>query len=239
MLTVQDTSAFWMKRWKSCFVMSVWVFSLVDCQSWPFAATPLCGGRSTAATWSKGPPGSRTEGPCPSLTRWKTTWESGGEKPHLCLIRTRVSSQLHRSPGSYFIILSCNPIVISMRALSNVLGTDHIITIVLMWDVFPDDIVLVGDLLSFNKVFNFPKTSTSHFVCSSKLWISVDKTPQKNSCCGTQVNKNMRILSIMCFKQTPMHIVQCGSPFQALCAVCQSVHHLHDFTIISVKVLFV
>lgn len=66
-----------------------------------FAATPLCGGRSTAATWSKGPPGSRTEGPCRSLTRWKTTWERGGEKPHLCLIRTRLSSQLHHSPGSW------------------------------------------------------------------------------------------------------------------------------------------
>lgn len=36
--------------------------------------------------------------------------------------------------------------------------------------VLPDDIVLVGDLLHFNKVFNFPSTSQFAVVNDAFLW---------------------------------------------------------------------
>lgn len=45
--------------------------------------------------------------------------------------------------------------------------------------VLPDYIVLVGDLLHFNEVFNFPKTSTSHFAVENDAFLWTKH--QKNS----------------------------------------------------------
>lgn len=64
------------------------------------------GGQSMAATWSKGLRGSPMVGQCQSSTQWRTTWERGGERPHLCWIRMKPLPPSHHSQGSLVPILS-------------------------------------------------------------------------------------------------------------------------------------
>jgi len=64
------------------------------------AATQRFGDQSTAATWSRGLQGSRTAGPCRSLTPWRATWGRDAERRRLSSATTKPSAPSPRFQGA-------------------------------------------------------------------------------------------------------------------------------------------
>lgn len=65
-----------------------------------FAVTPHFGDQSMAATWLKGPQGSRMAGQCQSLTQWRATWGRDDERPHLSWTQMKPSVPSPHFQGS-------------------------------------------------------------------------------------------------------------------------------------------